>query len=165
MRREGRRAAAVIHLKQILVPTDFSDNSEVARKYAIAFAEMTGARLHVVHVQSSPLVPGWPAEIYVPPPTGFFERIERDAKERLDGWLTAPEKERFKATLVCLTGSPFIEIVQYAKRQEIDLIVMGTHGRGPVSHMLIGSVAERVVRKAPCPVLTVRHPQHEFVMP
>ena len=56
-------------------------------------------------------------------------------------------------------------ILRYAKEQQIDLIVMGTHGRGAVSHLLIGSVAENVVRKAPCPVLTIRHPEHDFIMP
>jgi nucleotide-binding universal stress UspA family protein len=67
--------------------------------------------------------------------------------------------------LVTLRGSPFVEIVRYAKQHDIDLIVMGTHGRGPIAHMFMGSVAERVVRKATCPVLTVRSPEHEFVMP
>ena len=62
-------------------------------------------------------------------------------------------------------GHPFVEIIRYAKANEIDLIVIGTHGRGPVKHLLLGSVAEKVVRKAPCPVLTVRQPGHTFVMP
>ena len=61
--------------------------------------------------------------------------------------------------------SPAAAIVDYARREQIDLIVMGTHGRGGVAHLLMGSVAERVVRTAPCPVLTVRHPEHEFVLP
>ena len=60
-------------------------------------------------------------------------------------------------------GDPVREIVSYAAETNADLVVLGTHGRGPVAHMLMGSVAERVVRTAPCPVLTVRHPQHEFV--
>ncbi len=62
-------------------------------------------------------------------------------------------------------GGPYVEIVRYAKERDIDLIVMGTHGRGFVAHMLMGSVAEKVVRRAPCPVLTVRHPEHDFVVP
>jgi len=64
-----------------------------------------------------------------------------------------------------VVGSPFVEIVRYARTHDIDLVIMGTHGRGPIAHMLMGSTAERVVRKAPCPVLTVKHPEHEFVMP
>ena len=62
-------------------------------------------------------------------------------------------------------GGPYVEIVRCAQESDIDLIVMGTHGRGFVAHILIGSVAEKVVRRSPCPVLTVRHPEHEFVLP
>jgi nucleotide-binding universal stress UspA family protein len=65
--------------------------------------------------------------------------------------------------MATVVGSPFFEIVRYAEEQQIDLIVIGTHGRGPIGHMLLGSVAEKVVRKSPCPVLTVRQPQHDFV--
>ena len=64
-----------------------------------------------------------------------------------------------------LTGSPFLEIIQYAKENNVDLIVMGTHGHSGLVHVLLGSVTERVVRKAPCPVLTIRHPEHEFIHP
>ena len=66
---------------------------------------------------------------------------------------------------VTAVGHDFVEILKYASGNGIDLIVMGTHGRGAVKHMLLGSVAEMVVRKAPCPVLTVRHPGYEFIMP
>ena len=155
----------MIALNRILVPTDFSENSDVALKYAMALADLTGASLHVLHVLQNPLGAGWAAEVYVPPPAEFFERIEQDAREHLNGLLIDEQKGKYRAELVCLNGSPFLEIIQFAKQQTIDLIVIGTHGRGAVSHMLMGSVAERVVRKAPCPVLTVRHPQHEFVMP
>ena len=78
-------------------------------------------------------------------------------------FLTDAERQKYSAEIVTLIGSPFLEIVSYAKAKDIDLIVMGTHGRGPIAHMLMGSVAEKVVRKAPCPVLTVRHPEHEFI--
>jgi nucleotide-binding universal stress UspA family protein len=64
-----------------------------------------------------------------------------------------------------LVGTPFVEIIHYARDQSIDLIVLGTHGRSALAAMLLGTVAEKVVRKAPCPVLTVRHPQHKFEMP
>jgi len=66
---------------------------------------------------------------------------------------------------VITSNSPSVAIVDYAKQARVDLIVTGTHGRGAVAHLLMGSVAERVVRTAPCPVLTVRHPEHEFVIP
>ena len=64
-----------------------------------------------------------------------------------------------------VTGSPFLQVVRMARKEGVDLIVMGTHGRTGLAHVLMGSVAEKVVRKAPCPVLTVKHPEHEFVMP
>jgi len=79
--------------------------------------------------------------------------------------LTEAERSALRARLLTRVGHPFVEVVRYAREESIDLIVMGTHGRGAVGHLLLGSVAERVVRKAPCPVLTVRHPQHEFVRP
>jgi nucleotide-binding universal stress UspA family protein len=159
-------AFAMIALKTVLVPTDFSDPSEIAFRYGKAFAESFGASLHLLHVVDSASMYVWGSpEGAVGMPAGAYDEAERYARERLQGLLTMPEQERFRAVQAIVTGSPFVEIVRYAKRQEIDLIVMGTHGRGPIAHMLMGSVAERVVRKAPCPVLTVRHPEHEFVMP
>jgi nucleotide-binding universal stress UspA family protein len=65
---------------------------------------------------------------------------------------------------VLASNAPATAIVEYANEEGVDLIVLGTHGRGAVAHLLVGSVAERVVRTAPCPVLTVRHPEHEFVV-
>ncbi len=64
-----------------------------------------------------------------------------------------------------LRGRPFLELIRYARREQMDLIVMGTHGRAGLSHVLMGSVAEKVVRKSPCPVLTIRHPDQRFQMP
>lgn len=73
---------------------------------------------------------------------------------------------KYQARFELVNGnSEFVEIVRYAREQNIDLLVLGSHGRGPIAHLLLGSVAEKVVRHAPCPVLTVRHPEHEFVMP
>jgi nucleotide-binding universal stress UspA family protein len=103
--------------------------------------------------------------VYVTALPGLLEDVERDAIERLSGLFTAPEREALQAVVSVVVGSPFVEIIRYARAQQVDLIVMGTHGRGPVEHMLLGSVAEKVVRKASCPVLTVRSPQHEFVHP
>lgn len=152
----------MIVLKNILVPTDFSETSDAAVKYARALAGAFGASLHVLHVVENPFVYGWTAGDYN---FSFLESIERDARERLAKVLSAKEREKFHPRLIVQTGNPYLEIVRYAANQTIDLIVIGTHGRGPIIHMLMGSVAEKVVRKAPCPVLTVRHPQHEFVMP
>jgi nucleotide-binding universal stress UspA family protein len=91
--------------------------------------------------------------------------LEKHAKEQLEQFVPADWRAKHQVTLACQRGTPFVEIVRYARREVIDLIVMGTHGRGAIAHMLLGSVAERVIRKAPCPVLTVRPEEHEFVMP
>ena len=74
-------------------------------------------------------------------------------------------KELPKTEWLIEEGYPFPRIIEIARKHEVDLIVMGTHGRTGLAHALLGSVAEKVVRKAPCPVLTVKHPEHEFVMP
>jgi nucleotide-binding universal stress UspA family protein len=154
-----------IELKTILVPTDFSQASEVALRYGKAFAEAFGASLHLLHVVEEPLVPAWTSEGYIPALEGVRQELERRAREKLEQLLQPDERQQYQVQLALRTGSPFVEIIRYARDQQIDLIVMGTHGRGPIAHMLLGSVAERVVRKAPCPVLTVRHPEHEFVLP
>ena len=94
--------------------------------------------------------------------------LARGEQELLGGLLSAQDRQEITAEYVLRQsgiGGPYVEIVRYAQERDIDLIVMGTHGRGFVAHMLMGSVAEKVVRKAPCPVLTVRHPEHEFVIP
>ena len=151
----------MIALKNILVPADFSETSAVALKYAKEFAGAFNASIHLLHVMVE-----WLPEGYVPFTPELFRDIEDATKKQLDLLLTAEEQEKYRAKLVIQRGSSeFVEIIQYARENNIDLIILGTHGRGPVSHMLLGSVAEKVVRKAPCPVLTVRHPEHEFVMP
>jgi nucleotide-binding universal stress UspA family protein len=155
----------MIQLKHILLPTDFSDTADVALKYSRSFADTFNASLTILHVIMDPFVHGATGEGYVPDLPAFRNELANQARTRLNTLLTDAERQRFRAQLVVKFGSPFIEIVLYANSEGIDLIVMGTHGRGPVAHMLMGSVAEKVVRKAPCPVLTVRHSKHEFVMP
>ena len=93
------------------------------------------------------------------------EEIEKEARERLATMVTDEERRTLRVETALVAGNPFLEIIRYAKANDVDLIVMGTHGRGAIAHILLGSVAEKVVRKSPCPVLTVRQAQHEFVMP
>ncbi len=157
----------MIELRNILLPTDFSEPSANAGKYGKALAETFHARLHVLHVieESALVYPLVGYEGTFPPLPQLREDVEKEVRSRLEKLLTANERQALRAELSVRTGSPFVEIIRYAKDQNIDLIVMGTHGRGPIAHMLMGSVAEKVVRKAPCPVLTVRHPEHEFVLP
>ena len=151
----------MISLKTILVPVDFSECSDVAVKYGRALAASFGAKLHLLHVVQDPYTQPWAAEAFPAPIGDLLEQWQEQARTRLSGSLE--ESERGKVEVSAQIGSPFQEILRYAADHSIDLIVIGTHGRGPIGHMLLGSVAERVVRRAPCPVLTVRHPQHEFV--
>jgi universal stress protein A len=150
-----------IKLQNICVPVDFSETSAAALKYGKALAEGFDAKLHLLHV----LINWVPAGDF-PVSPDFYKDLEQSARKQLDEQLTADEVKKYQARLELVNGnSEFVEIIRYAKEQNIDLLVLGTHGRGPIAHMLMGSVAEKVVRKAPCPVLTVRHPEHEFVMP
>jgi len=143
---------------RILVPTDFSAQSDAALTTAKEVATRFGASLHLVHVLEDPYaVAAYSADAlgYVPP--GIKEAWQREAEKHLDALLTPTERTRFKVTTAVLfSGSAAREIVEYAQSNHVDLIVMGTHGRGGFAHLLMGSVAERVVRTATCPVMTVR---------
>jgi nucleotide-binding universal stress UspA family protein len=151
----------MIALKRILVPVDFSETSEAALRYAKEFAQAFGASLHVLHVLVE-----WMPDGYIAFTPDMYHSIENAVTQQLQSVLTEDEKQKFNAQVRLERGtSEFVEIIRYAREHEIDLIILGTHGRGAIAHMLLGSVAEKVVRKAPCPVLTVRHPEHEFVMP
>ena len=149
----------MIAIKRVLIPTDFSETSTAAVNYGVDLAERYDASLHLVHVIEKSAIPPEPEF-----PLGIFEG-QTVARERLVAVLNAAQRKAFRADVAVKIGHPSLEIVRYAKEHDIDLIVMGTHGRSGVSHLLMGSVAEKVVRNAPCPVLTVRHPEREFVMP
>jgi nucleotide-binding universal stress UspA family protein len=150
----------MIALKKILVPHDFSETSEAAVRYALALAHNFGARLYLLHVSDKARF-----EMATEFPLGLDGTLEDAVRERLVKILTPREQVAFKPVFDFRSGSPAAEISRYAKECDIDLIVMGTHGRGLVAHAVLGSVAEKVVRTAPCPVLTVRNVQHEFVVP
>jgi nucleotide-binding universal stress UspA family protein len=152
-------------IKKVLIATDFSDASEAAAQYAKLLAGAFGAQLHVLHVLEDLAAHAWTTEVYVAALPGVHEEMQRQAQERLDLVLTPDDVKRYSAVVALRSGSPFVEVVRYAREEGIDLIVLGTHGRGAIAHMLLGSVAERVVRKAHCPVMTVRQPEHAFVMP
>jgi nucleotide-binding universal stress UspA family protein len=154
----------MIALKRILVPTDFSETSLSAIRYARALAEAFGASIDYLHVVEDAALYGWTGDGYIPDLNGLREGLRKGAQTQLEKIVSECGGKSGGKT-VTKYGNPFLEIVRYAKEYEIDLIILGTHGRGAIAHMLMGSVAEKVVRKAPCPVLTVRHPEHEFVMP
>jgi nucleotide-binding universal stress UspA family protein len=153
----------MIKLQRILVPSDFSDCSDAAVRYGLELARKFGATLHLLHVVQDPATQPWAAEGFAVPVLEAVDQWQKDAKARLDALI--PSEDRARAVVSCSIAAPFPEILRYAADNDIDLIVMGTHGRGGVSHMLLGSIAEKVVRRAPCPVLTVRQPEHEFIEP
>lgn len=152
----------MITLKNILVPTDFSENSQLALNYGKELAEAFRASLHVLHVLQ-PLNMVFPAldPTYAPPP--YLDALEQSARQQLERALSEADRKKFNAQVALVMGPPFVEIDMYARKQQIDLIVMGTHGRGPLTRMLLGSVADKIVRKASCPVLVVRPEEHQFV--
>jgi nucleotide-binding universal stress UspA family protein len=155
----------MIALKNVLVATDFSEPSDAALAYGRELARAFGSTLHVLHVVEN-LAARAAADAYPMMLPEMQREIEDAAWKRLEAMLTSADRKNLGATPAVRTGmSPAAGIVEYAREKQIDLIVMGTHGRGAVAHLLMGSVAERVVRTAPCPVLTVRHPEHEFVVP
>ena len=151
-----------LQLGRVLVPTDFSDSSLTATRYAVDFARRFGATLHLLHVIEDPV-------LYLPMfesfPLPSRQEFETYAQTRLDNWILADDAETLQIERQWVHGSPFVEILRYARESDTDLIVLGTHGRGLAAHILLGSVAEKVVRKAPCPVLTVRPEGHQFVHP
>jgi nucleotide-binding universal stress UspA family protein len=156
----------MITLKNILVATDFSEPSDAALAYGRALARTFKATLHVLHVVDNLSAVLYGAEAYAIAMPGFQRDVEDAARRQLDELLVDNDPQPLPTRRVLISStSPAAAIVDYAGLEPIDLIVTGTHGRGGVAHLLMGSVAERVVRTAPCPVLTVRHPEHEFVVP
>jgi nucleotide-binding universal stress UspA family protein len=156
----------MIKLRRVLVPVDFSEFGKHALKYGCEFARRFGAELHVVHVVEDiyPMVPE--AGMLLPAQGDYLAELQNSARKALEhvpqaDWCTGIGD----VVRSVETGAPFLEVIRYAREKEIDLIVIGTHGRSGLVHMLMGSVAEKIVRKAPCPVLTVRPEGHDFVMP
>ena len=141
--------------KTILVPTDFSETSQAAVRYAAEMALTLGARLFLMHV------PGRTGENFEANfPHGQFEAA---ARKGLSSFLTTGQIDRLRPEYAVRIGTPAEEIVRYAELCDIDLIIMGTHGRTGIAHALMGSVAEQVLRVAPCPVLLVRAPKQAAV--
>ena len=144
-------------ITNILVPVDFSPHAEHAFTYATTLAERFGAKLALVYVVDDSFVTGgWSSEIYVSNVPELIENLIADADRRLATLKASAAALGLTAETAVIRGRPAHAIVEHAKNGGFNLIVMGTHGRTGVSHVVMGSVAERVLRKAPCPVLTVR---------
>jgi nucleotide-binding universal stress UspA family protein len=139
----------------VLVTTDFSGPSIAALTYGRDMARTFGATLQVLHVTDD-VMAAVGADLWGAKYPELQAEVEDTARTRLEAILTDDDRQKLQAKAVVRTGSAAAVIVDYAKAENIDLIVIGTHGRSGLPRMLIGSVAERVVRLAPCPVLTVR---------
>jgi nucleotide-binding universal stress UspA family protein len=156
----------MIELHRILLPTDFSKFSDNALRYGVAFAEKFGADIYLLHVVQDLALFIPEAVMMAGPVTAApVEQFVTAARAALDHVVRGLHLPGITVWPEVAEGVPFDEIVRFARDRDIDLIVMGTHGHTGLAHLLMGSVAEKVVRKAPCPVLTVRHPEHEFVHP
>jgi len=145
-------------IETILVATDFSESADRAVQTAVDFAKKFGAKLLLLHAyrveipMASPMMAGG----YVLP-DGFFEQLGKHAKTQVEEAAAAISKQGVKATGIAVEESAAMAIIDIAKERSVDLIVMGTRGLTGLKHFALGSVADRVVRSAPCPVLTVGH--------
>jgi nucleotide-binding universal stress UspA family protein len=153
-----------IEINRILLPTDFSSHSAAATKYACELATRFDSELQLLHALEIHLAttPGFAMGIALPQ---YVHESKVAAEKALAGVLDPKWVVGRKVIHAVVEGSPKVEIVRYARTHEIDLIVLATHGRSGLSHAIIGSVAENVVRTAPCPVLAVRPEGHQFLMP
>lgn len=149
----------MVEIRSILAPTDFSEHAEGAVAFACGLAEKFGATLHLLHALSEIMAPIGLEPMLVPSyPVEYYQVAEAQARQALQkllkpDWGQPPQVERDVRW-----GSAVEVINEYAQEHQIDLIVISTHGRTGLSHVLLGSVAERIVREAPCPVLTIRSP-------
>ncbi len=154
-----------INIRSILCPYDFSDCAEHALQYAVAFAQAHDAELRLLHVIEPPPYSAVDFDAAAEMTQDPLTRMTNAARKELERVADRLRGELHTVHPELLTGPAFIRIIEYARDQETDLIILGTHGRSGLAHALVGSVAEKIVRKAPCPVMTVKHPEHEFVMP
>ena len=154
----------MVVIKNILVATDFSAPSGVALAYGRDLARNYNARLHVLHVVEDLITRYSPEAGFVLP--SMQADLDTAARRQLEACVNEEDRKQLGAVVVTASGANIaVAICSYAKENSIDLIVTGTHGRGAVKHFLMGSVAERVVRTAGCPVLTVHTHERDFIVP
>ena len=153
-------------ITRILVPTDFSATADAALEYAFGLAERFGASVQLLHVLDDPFVyEGMSPEAYIAEAPMIRSAMLKEAREKLRHRAGTREPHGASIEAEVLFGHGARTIAEYAAERGVDLIVMGTHGRTGIAHLVIGSVAERLVRTAPCPVLTVRHADVKAVAP
>lgn len=150
--------------EKILVPIDFSEYTDHILSFAVEIAQKFGASLHLLHVipnmdYFTPYESFMAAENMIEVQKGIEGEVAKDLEK------VAAKIAGVPVTKAVRTGIAFIEVIDYVRTEQMSLVVMGTHGRGGLEHILIGSVAEKVVRKSPCPVLTIRPAAKDFKMP
>jgi nucleotide-binding universal stress UspA family protein len=153
-----------MRIKTILFPTDFSQGARAAMDHAASLARDYKAKLILLYVIQDITIAEWyiPSSLSV---TDLVEDMQKSAWKEMDKWAQEVSATVAETEKMVVRGVPFVEIIRTAKEKNVDMIVIGTHGRTGIDHMLFGSTAEKVVRKAPCPVLTVRVSGKEFKMP
>ncbi len=153
-----------MQIKTILFPTDFSQGARAAMDHAVSLARDYKANLILLYVIQDISIAEW----YIPSSlsmTDLVEDMQKSAWKEMDRWAGEVPAGVAHTEKMVVRGVPFVEILRTAKEKNADLIVIGTHGRTGIDHMLFGSTAEKVVRKSVCPVLTVRIAGKEFRMP
>lgn len=144
-----------ISIKKILVPIDFSEASLIALRYSLNYAQLFNAKLYLIYVLEPVVYPPDFSLGQISLPSVDLE-MDKRAKDELEKTAHSVIPHSIEYSLIIKTGKPFVEIIETAKSEDIDLIIISTHGHTGVEHILFGSTAEKVVRKAPCPVLSVR---------
>jgi nucleotide-binding universal stress UspA family protein len=152
----------VIKLKKVLVPTDFSESAKHAFTYGVSFAQEYQAELVLLHVVEN-LTVGYASDLFPVPMAEVFQEISGYAKTELAKLADEARQKGVAVSELVAQGKPSAEIIRHAADNHVDMIVLGAHGKGMLDQALFGSTTERVVRRAPCPVLTVRMAGHEFV--
>ncbi len=147
----------MLRIKNILVAVDFSDTSADAVRYGQEMSRLFEAQVHLLHVVPDPLRQPWAIEAPGLDYPALSQRWNVEATDGLRSARDAAGLDADRTTLAVATGMAHTAIVEYATEHAVDLIIVGTHGHGPVVHLLLGSVAERVVRQSTCPVLVVPH--------
>lgn len=151
-----------LNISKVLVPIDFSDYSKNALKYAVNFVKHFKAQLYLIYVVEPVIYPPDFSMGQIAIPSVDLE-MDKRAIDELNKLADQEIPAEIKVKTIVKTGKPFIEIIETARDQDVDLIIIATHGHTGVEHILFGSTAEKVVRKAPCPVLTLREPIKGFI--
>lgn len=151
-------------IKKILIPTDFSSSSMHALKYAIELNKTFGARLYILHILQD--ITDF-SEFNLSPTIlpQLYAEFEQNATSKLEDIVNTIIPRDMTCDTYIIHGVPFFEIIQFSKDECIDLIVIGSHGRTGIRHVLFGSTAEKVIKKSACPVLTIKSPDASFEMP